>query len=88
MNVNNELQEAKVDAEWLELMYSFVICLEGLKKITIKFIQESRSRGRVLNGGPLEYETGVLSTLLWRSLQLSLDTKLLCKIDRVPVISV
>jgi hypothetical protein len=41
-------------------MYYPSMCLEGLKKTTKAFSEDTRSPGRYLNQGPSEYEVGVL----------------------------
>jgi hypothetical protein len=46
----------------LILRYYPSIRLEGLRKITKSLSQDSRSPGRDLNPGPLEYEAEVLTT--------------------------
>jgi hypothetical protein len=47
---------------WPNLRYYPGICLEGLRKATKNFSQDSRSPGRDLNSGPPEYEAGMLTT--------------------------
>jgi hypothetical protein len=51
------------------------IFLKGLRNITKSLIQDSWSPGRDLNPGPLEYETGVLTTQPRRSVTLSKGRK-------------
>jgi hypothetical protein len=46
----------------LILRYSPGICLEGLRKFTENFSQDSPSPGQYFNPGPPEYEAGVLTT--------------------------
>jgi hypothetical protein len=49
-------------------MYHPDICLEGLRKTTNNLIQDIWSPGRDLNQGPPEYEAGVETTRLRRSI--------------------
>jgi hypothetical protein len=52
---------------WLNLSYYPSIFLEGLRKTTKNFSQDTRSPGRDLNPGPPEFEAGVLTTQARRS---------------------
>jgi hypothetical protein len=47
---------------WPNLGYYPGICLEGLRKTTKSFSENSRFPGRDLNAGPSVYEAGVLTT--------------------------
>jgi hypothetical protein len=53
---------------WPNLRYCHGIYLEGLRKTTKNLSWDSRSPGRDLNPGPLEYEAGVLTTRLRRDI--------------------
>jgi hypothetical protein len=55
---------------WPSLMCCLSVCLEGLRKTTRTFRQDSRSPGRDLNPGPPEYKGGMLTNLPWRSVSL------------------
>jgi hypothetical protein len=52
---------------WPNLRYYNGIFLEGLRKTTKNLSRDSRSPGRDLNPRPPEYESGVLTTRLRRS---------------------
>jgi hypothetical protein len=52
---------------WTNSRYYPGICLEGLRKTMKNLSQDSRSPGRDLNPGPLEYEAGVVTTRPRRS---------------------
>jgi hypothetical protein len=59
---------------WPNLRYYPSICLEGLRKTTKNLSQDTRSPVRDLNPGPPEYEEGVLTTQLQRSVVTLLST--------------
>jgi hypothetical protein len=60
--MNNELEKIRKEAVVAQFRYYPSICMDALRKTTKDLSQESRSKNRFLNPGPLEYKSGVLNT--------------------------
>jgi hypothetical protein len=58
---DDELKMMLNDRSWPNLRYYPGIFLKRLRKTTKNFSQDSRSPGREMNPGPLEYEAGMLT---------------------------